>query len=152
QRKRSEDVLTLVRDPERRPARRHHAKLSAALEKPGDLRRCGHDLFEVVEQEQRLLVSEERDKAVEQRPPLGLLDVERIGQSWNELGGIRDVGEGNERDGAEEVRSKPSAEFENDTRLSHAAWACDRDDAMRTTQLDDRIEVFSAAHEGRTRL
>ena len=63
------------------------------LRQPGHLRSGRHDLLEVVQEQERLLVADQRDDAVAERPSLGLLHVQRVRESGEEFRGVGDVGQ-----------------------------------------------------------
>jgi hypothetical protein len=54
------------------------------LDHSGHFRRNGDDLFEVVQKEERIPLSDQRDDPLPECPPLGLLDVERFCESRKE--------------------------------------------------------------------
>ena len=118
---RGERVLPLGGDPERCPARGHDPQPRAALDQTGHLRSGRHDLLEVVEEQERLLVADQRDDALAERPPLGLLHVQRVRESGEELRGVGDVGQRDERDTVQELGREQPAELDDDARLSDAA-------------------------------
>ncbi len=55
---------------QRRPAGDHDPEPRAALDQPGDLRSSRHDLLEVVQEQERLLVADQGDDPVAERPSL----------------------------------------------------------------------------------
>ena len=94
----------MINDPE----------LGAALDKPRDLRSSRHDLLEVVQEQERLPVADQRDDAVAERPLFGLLHVQRIGESGQEGVGLGDVGQRDERDTVQELGREQPAELDDE--------------------------------------
>ena len=67
------------------------------------------ELLEVVQEQERLLVADQRGDAFAQRALLGLLHVERVRERRDELRRVGDVGERDERDTVQELgRERPS--------------------------------------------
>ena len=99
---------------QRRPARGDDPQLGAALDQTGDVGSGGHDLLEVVEEQERLLVADQRDDAVAERPSLGLLHVQRVRDGGEELRGVGDVGQRDERDAVQELGREQPAELDDD--------------------------------------
>ena len=97
---------------QRRPARGHDPQRGATLDQTGDLRGGRHDLLEVVQEQERLLVADQRGDAFAERPLLGLLHVERVGERREELRGVGDVGERDERDAVQELGREHAAELD----------------------------------------
>ena len=94
-------------------------------------------MLEVVQEQERPSVADQRDDPLFERPALGLLHVERVGESGEELLGVGDVGHGDERNAVQELRSKRPAELDHDARLPDTARAGDRDDPVLAHQLDE---------------
>ncbi len=118
----------------------------------GHVRSGRHDLLEVVQEQERLLVADQCGDAVAERPPLGLLHVQRVRESGEELRGVGDVGQRDERDTVQELGREQPAELDDDARLSDTAGARDRDDPMFAGQLDERRQVGGSADQRRGRL
>ena len=100
------------------------------LDQTGHLGSGRHDLLEVVQEQERLPVADQCDDAVAERPSLGLLHVQRVRESGEELRGLGDVGQRDERDTVQELGREQPAELDDDPRLPDAAGARDRDDPM----------------------
>ena len=69
--------------------------------------------------------------------PSGLLHVELVGESGDELRGVGDVGQRDERNSVEELMRERPTEFDHDTCLPDTARARDRDDPMLAHQPDE---------------
>ena len=149
---RVERVLPLGGDPEWRPARRHDPEPRAALDQARHVRRRRHDLLEVVQEQKRLLVTDQCGDALRQRPLFGFLHVQRVRESGDELRRVRHLGQRDERDSVEELGREQPAQLDDDARLPDTAGACDRDDPMFVRQLDERRQISRAADEWRGRL
>ena len=122
------------------------------LDQPGHVRSGRHDLLQVVQEQERLPVADQRDDAVAERPPLGLLHVQRVRESGEEVRGLGDVGQRDERDTVQELGREQPAELDDDPRLSDTAGTRDRDDPMLAGQLDERRQVGGPADERRGRV
>ena len=70
---------------------------------PGDLRSGSDDLLEVVQEQERLPVADQRDDPVAERPLLSLLHVECFGEGRQEVLSLGDVGHRDERDTVQEL-------------------------------------------------
>ena len=119
----SELVLALGGDPQRRPARCDDPKLRAAPDEPRHIGSGRHDLLEVVEQQQRLPVADQRDHAIAERPFLRLLHVQGSREGRDEAGGIRDLDERHERDAVQELGREHPPELDEHAGLPDAARA-----------------------------
>ena len=82
-------VLVFGRDPQRRPARGHDVQRRTALEEHGHVGRGLDDLLQVVQEQERLLVPDERDDPFRERSLLRLLHVERVGEGGEEVRALR---------------------------------------------------------------
>ena len=102
QRQRAEGIPPLGLDPEQRPAGGEDPQLRASAHQRGDLGRRRDHLFQVVEQQQGLLVPDQRNDALGLAPAFCLLDAQRIGQGGHEVGGIGNGGQRHEGDPVEE--------------------------------------------------
>jgi hypothetical protein len=149
---RFEPVLPFGGDPQRCPARGHDPQPGAALDQAGQLRSGPHDLLEVVQEQERLLVTDQCGDAVAERPPLSLLHVKRRRESGEKLRGIVDVGQRDERDTVQELGSEQPAELDDDPRLSDTAGTRDRDDPMFPRQLHERRQIGGTAEQRRGRV
>ena len=88
---------------------------------------------------------DERLDPLAQRPPFGLLHVERLGECGNEAGRIVHVGHSHERHTVEVLGSEQPSELGEDARLAHPAWACDRDDPVLADELRERSQIARPA-------
>ena len=138
---------------QRRPAGGDDPELRAALDEPGHLGRGRvDDLLEVVEEQERLPVADQRDDALAERPLLGLLHVEGLREGGHEVRGVGDVSQRDERDAVEELGREQPAELDEDARLADPAGAGDRDDSVLADEVGERRQVVGAADERRGRL
>ena len=129
------------------PARGHDPQPGAALDQTGHLRSGRHDLLEVVQEQERLLVSDQRGDAFAERPSLGFLHVQRVRERGEKLRRIGDVGQRDERDTVQELGREQPAELDDDARLSDTAGTRDRDNPMFVRQLDEGRQVVGAADQ-----
>ena len=109
-------------------------------------------MLEIVEQQQRLPVADQRGHPVGERPPPGLLHVQRLRDRRHELGGIGDIGQRHEGDAVEKLRGEQAPELDERARLPDSAWPGDRDDPVVTRELDERIEVAGSTDQRPDRL
>ena len=106
-------------------------------------------MLEIVQEEERLLVANQRSDAFVQRALLGLLHVERVCERRDELRRVGDVRERDERDTVQELGGEHPSELDHGPRLPDAAGACDRDHAMLARELGERSQIGAAAEQRR---
>ena len=150
---RPQRVLPLGDDLQRLPAGRHDPELRAAIDELGNVGRGRvDDLLEVVQQHKRLLVADQRDDPLCERPALGFLHVERLGEGGNELGRVGDVGHRDEHETVEKVGRESASQLDQDPGLADAARADDADEPVLANKLDERGQVDGPSQELRAGL
>jgi hypothetical protein len=102
QRQRAQGISPLGIDPERSPAGGEDPELRAPGHQRGDVGGRRDHLFEVVEEQQGLLVPDQGDDALGLAPALCLFDGQRIGHGGDEVRGIGHGGQRDEGDPVEE--------------------------------------------------
>ncbi len=152
QRERRERVLLLAGNAQRCPARGHDPQRGAALHERGEVRSGVDDLLQVVEEEERLRVADERHEPVRRSSRIGLLHVERLRERREHGGRIVHLCERDERNGTEELGRERASELRQDGRLADAAGAGDRHDPMPLREVGEGREVVGASDQRRGRL
>ena len=145
---RRESVVPLRGDPQRRPARGHDSQLGAGLDQASHLRRSGgDDLLEIVEEQERRPVPEQRLDSVGERTSLRLLHVERLRERGDEACLVGHVRHGHERDAVHEFRSEQPPELGEHARLADPARAGDRDDAVIAGEVGEERQIGRSTDE-----
>ena len=109
---RRERILAFCGDPKRRPARGDEPQRGAALDQARHLRSGGHDLLEVVQEQERLLVADQLREALAERALFGLLDVQCVGNGGDQQCGIDHVGQRDECDAVQKLGREHPAELD----------------------------------------
>jgi hypothetical protein len=128
-------VLVLTAEVEQLTARDQHVEVRALTEQPRNVRRCAHDLLEVVEQQEELLVPDVRDEAVSAiRRPSRPRRSRAAARGWRERDPEDAVGVA--------IGERPAA-LRCEPRLPRPARPCERDET-NVVSCEERVTPASS--------
>jgi hypothetical protein len=150
---RTDGVLVLRSEAERRAARREHVESGSGGEQLGDCRSCGQDVLEVVRHEQGLAVVEGLAERIEERLPAGLGHSEGTGNRSDHQLGLSQRSEVDEMRTIRVFAGQFLRDGESDARLPGAADSGERQQANlgQPQKTCDGAEFEPAADERRRR-
>jgi len=149
ERERRHEKLLLSGDPERFTARHEHLHARGPGDQLADGSGCGHDLLEIVQDEQERAVAQVLDECLEGVASRSFAQSERRRDSWPHELGIGDRRQRNEdRSIVERVRCL-ACDLHGQPRLAGAAWSGQRDDSFLGQELEQHVLLAGPADEAR---